>query len=108
MPRRVGQKPERVRHFIREWRIFRGLTQERLADRLETSAATISRLESGKQPYTQPVLEALAYALICEPADLIMRDPNNPIWSIFDTLRSLPPDEQEQIARIVETFRKAA
>ena len=66
------------RHFIREWRKFRGLTQEQLASRLEVDRTTISKIESGKQEYSQGFLEATAYALRCEPADLIMRDPLAP------------------------------
>lgn len=81
-------KPE---HFIRQWRKHRGLTLERLADRLEITAGALSNVERGDSGYTQPLLEALAYALQCEPADLIMRDPTEEaaIWSIWDKVPEL-------------------
>lgn len=70
------------------------LTQEQLADRLGLTQATVARIERGEISYTQPVLEAMAEALRCEPADLIMRDPTDPdgIWSILDGLA--PPERQ--------------
>ncbi|WP_410052672.1 helix-turn-helix domain-containing protein, partial [Bradyrhizobium sp. SZCCHNR1064] len=41
MPPRIGpRKP--VRLFLAEWREKRGLTQQQLADRLETSDVTVS------------------------------------------------------------------
>lgn len=61
--------------FLREWRKDRGLTLEALASRIGSTGATVSRLERGQQPYSQPLLEALADALNCQPADLIMRPP---------------------------------
>lgn len=72
MPKRIALQTKRKRRktYFREWREHRGLTQEQLASRLETSVASISRIESGNQPYTQDVLEALADALkdrSCEP-----------------------------------------
>ena len=93
--------------YIRQWREHRGLSLERLADRLGTTKASLSRIERGLQPYSQPMLEALAAALMCEPADLLMRDPTDPegIWSIWD---SLEPPAREQVTEIAKTFRKAS
>lgn len=75
--------------LLRKWRKFRGLNQERLAGRLDMSTASISQLETGKTGYTQDTLERLAVALDCQPADLLMRDPTDPvgIWSIWDRLK---------------------
>jgi transcriptional regulator with XRE-family HTH domain len=99
------QKPgqNRGRHFIKEWRVYRGLTQEQLADRIGVSKATLSRLESAKQPYTQDVLEALADAMNCEPADLIMRDPSREgaIWSIWE---NATPEQRVQIESVVRAL----
>lgn len=103
------QKPgsERRRHFIKEWRAHRGLTMERLADRLDISKATLSRIESGKQPYTQDTLEALADALSCEPADLIMRNPTAPgaIWSLWEKATVA---QRQQIESVVRALVEAA
>lgn len=89
------------RPFIAEWRAYRGLSQESLADRVEEliglsfTASTLSRIENAKRPYSQRQLEALAEALRCSPADLIMRDPTKEaaLWSIWD---ALPQTKREQ------------
>lgn len=97
------------RHFIRQWRKKRGLTLEQLAGRLEVATSSISQLETGKQGYSQPMLEALADALQCQPADLLMRDPTNDdaIWSIESQLKSADPKKRIEIIAVVETMLKA-
>ena len=124
MPHRVRPLlPQPRRNFIRDWREAAGLSQdalvERVRERLETfSKSTLSRIENSRQPYSQPILEALAWALACEPGDLIMRKPDSPVWTTADNLspafpemindlRHLTVAEQEQIARIIKTFRRA-
>lgn len=91
--------------FIRAWRKFRELTLERLAERVGVTAGAISQLERGDVAYTQPMLEALAEALNCEPADLIVRDPNKDagLWSIWD---SIPAKDRPQALRVLGTFAK--
>ncbi|UXN69929.1 helix-turn-helix domain-containing protein [Devosia neptuniae] len=103
MSNRFQKQGTRHRHFIREWRTYRGLTQEMLAERLDISKASLSRLETGKQPYTQDMLEALAEALMCEPADLIMRDPTSQdaIWSIWE---NASPAQRTQITTVVKAL----
>lgn len=66
---------KRRANFIREWRKNRGLSQERLAARIDRSQGTLARIERGEIAYTQPILEAIADALSCQPAHLIMRPP---------------------------------
>src|SRR5947208_1713842 len=74
MPR-VGNPENRRHHFVREWRKFRGLTQEKLAEKLDTTKANISRIENLHQGYTQDFLEACAEVLKVEPAALLRENP---------------------------------
>ena len=92
-------------HFIREWRKFRGLTQERLAERLEMVAPTISQLETGKQGYTQATLEALAEALDTDPASLLIRNPLDPegIWSVWE---ALPTADRARAIEVLKALRR--
>ncbi len=87
--------------FIKEWRKFRGLSQEQLAQRIEREQPTLARIERGDIAYTQPILEAIASALNCQPADLIMRDPSKPgaLWSIWD---QLSPERREIAVEILQ------
>lgn len=91
--------------FIRHWREHRGLTLEQLADRIGTTHASLSRIERGLQPYTQPMLEGLAEALQTDPASLIMRNPDDPegIWSVWDQAKAT---ERRMIVDLAKTVVK--
>ena len=81
-------KTERPRYFFKEWRTFRGLTQEALAERIGQTAPSISQLEKGKQGFTDTTLALIADALNCTPGDLLTRNPLqvDSIWSIWDNI----------------------
>lgn len=97
----------RRKTFIRQWRKHRGLTLDRLSDRIGVTSGALSQLERGDVSYTQSMLEALAEALACEPADLLMRDPTDPegIWSIWDQLE---PAQRRQAIEVLHALRKAS
>lgn len=65
---------------IRHIRESRGLTLREVAQRLETSAATVSRWEREPQRVTVPVLNNLARVLDVDPAALLeqLRTPDRP------------------------------
>lgn len=69
--------------YLREWRKHRGATLARLVEMLaqmghDTTEATLSRVEKGLQPYSQPLIEAIAEVLRCSPTDLIDHPPAGP------------------------------
>lgn len=114
MPKQKRPIPKRPPHrktFIREWRNSRGITLERLADRLkefhglEITHASLSRIERGKQPYNQNQLEAIAEELGTDPPSLLMRNPQDPdgIWSIWEQAK---PGERQAIVEIAKTVLK--
>ena len=96
---------KKPRHFLREWRKHRGLTQETLAERMGVVRSYISHVENGKRRYDQYFLEAAADALQCTPADIIMRDPTRPgaLWSIWD---QIPAEKQAIVMDMVEGLIK--
>jgi transcriptional regulator with XRE-family HTH domain len=91
--------------FIRQWRRHRNLTLERLADRLDVTPGNLSQLERGIIGYSQPLLEALADALGCSVADLLVRDPTDPegIWSIWDALEPL---QRQQAVAVLKALKR--
>jgi len=95
------------KHRIREWRKYRGLTQEQLAERIGIARSYLTKIERGSRRYDQPFLEAAAEQLRCEPCDLIMRDPTDPdgIWSLWDQLQ---PAERVQAIAVLRAIRGAA
>lgn len=70
-----------------------------------TSTGNISRIETGQQPYTQDLLEAIAEALMTDAASLIMRNPLEPeaIWSIWDQASA---GQKRQIVEIAKALLK--
>jgi transcriptional regulator with XRE-family HTH domain len=98
-------KPQPPRHFVRQWRNHRGLTLEELAERVGVTHGALSQLETGRTRYTQKMMEALADALNCTVADLLIRDPSDPegIWSIWDNAK---PGERRQIVEVAKTLLK--
>ena len=109
-PRFKGQ-PRHKLTFIRQWRESRGITLEVLAERVGEriggmTHASLSRIERGIQPYSQPILEAIAEELTGgDVASLLMRDPSDPnaIWSIWDQAK---PGERQMIVDIAKTIVK--
>ena len=91
--------------YLKEWRKHRRYTQDQVIDRLvilddpllPTTAESLSRLENGKQPYSQRIVEALADIYQCEPDHLIGRDPSKD-GEVIDLWGRLT-DSQRGIAR---------
>lgn len=71
----VEPKP-RIR-FLRQWRKFRGMSQEALGAAIELTQGFVSQLEKGSTEYTGSHLAALAKALRCTEIDLLAHDPNS-------------------------------
>lgn len=96
--------------FIRQHREAKGLTLEALAERVGEKIggmthASLSRIERGLQPYSQPILEAIADALQTDVYSLLYRDPLDPeaIWTIWDQAK---PGERQMIVDIAKTIVK--
>lgn len=109
MPPVHKPKHHRLPHFLRQWRKKAGLSQEAAADRVGIDRTTLSKIESGKVPYNQDLLERLAFAYGCEPADLIAINPT--MWDgprlIYDKLRAADKETQGRVAAVIEALLKA-
>lgn len=90
-----GAKP--VRTYFTEWREWKGWTQQELADRMETTAATVSRVENGDRDWGKGYLEAFSHVIGCpSPADPITRPPGAP-KTLDDMLKDAPPEVRKDI-----------
>jgi transcriptional regulator with XRE-family HTH domain len=97
--------------FIRQWRESKSMTLKALAERVGAKIggmthASLSRIERGRQPYSQRIIEAIADELTGgDVAALLMRDPTDPnaLWSIWERAK---PDEREMIVDIAKTIVK--
>lgn len=90
---------DRPRHYLRQWRKFRGYTLEQVAERIGMTHQNLGKIERGKVPYNETLLDILADIYRTDKGSLIMRDPTMPdaFWSIYDQLT------QPQRVRLVET-----
>lgn len=83
-----------------------GLTQDQLAEKLNISGASLSRIENGMAAPRFPRLEELAEILGCNVADLF-RNEDDPLSVKLDTvedmLRSLPSTTQEDLVYLMIT-----
>lgn len=103
MVARIGPKAP-FRHYLKEWREYRGLTQQQLADRLDTGKDQISRWESGKRGMSAEVLAALAEALQLSEPGQIFHDPAQP--SADELLRNATPEQRRAAFTVIEALMK--
>lgn len=90
MAKRFKKRGPLHRTHITEWRNFRHLSVEQFAEKMGTTAATVSRVETLRQGYSQDFLEEAAVVLECTPSDLLSRNPNDirgPIVQAIELLR---------------------
>jgi transcriptional regulator with XRE-family HTH domain len=101
------------KHYLREWRKKRGLTQEQVVGRLAglddpllpTTAASLSRLENGKQPYSERILEALADIYDTRAGHLLDRNPLKE-GEVVDFMAHLNESQQRQVLALIEAMRQ--
>lgn len=113
--------------YLKQWRKHHGLTQKEVVDRLSmfddptfpTTEASLSRIETGKQPWAQPIVAALAHVYGIEIDDLMSRDPileekrakalaeGDKVVS-FDELRWLPDFEKTRLVSIYNAMQEKA
>lgn len=94
---------ERRATHIRAWRQYRNLTLEQVADAVGVTAGALSQLERGSVSYTQPMLEALADKLGCEPADLISQPPGTQdgLTSVWN---AIPVSDRAKALEVLKAF----
>ena len=68
------------------------------------SYASLSRIEKYKQPYSEPILNALADALDVEPWMLLKVDPSKD-GRVIDLMVKLTPKQQEQAIKFLEIIK---
>ena len=103
------------RHYLKEWRKHLGLSQEQVIGRLlelddpklPTTAASLSRLENGRQPYSERVIEALAHVYDREPWELLGNDPSKE-GLVIDLTHRLYEAPQRQVMALIEAMQNEA
>ena len=105
-PRKIQKLAAIVGANIARRRKAIGLSQDQLAEKLNISGASLSRIESGTAAPRFPRLEELAEILGCHVADLFRKkgEPLNvKLDTVEDMLRSLPAGTQEDLVYLMIT-----
>lgn len=110
MPSVPKPKRQRTKHFFKEWRLYRDLTQEQALGRLGWSQSKISRIEQGKTPYNEDDLAAASVAYSCSVTDLIEVDPfkEGEVIDLVGLLRKAKPEQKKQAIAILRTLLAAS
>jgi len=93
-------------NFLRDWRLFRRMTQDELAAAVDTTAAVISLLETGQRQLSAKWLRRLAPALRTTPGFLLDHHPEDLASDVLEIWAAIPDADRPQAMRILETFRR--
>ena len=99
---RIGNR-RAIHWYVREHRERRGLTQEQLAERLDTNKGQVSKLERGAQRMNDDWAALIADALNIEPWQLL-RHPDAP--DPADLLTGLLEKDRERVRQFAEALKK--
>lgn len=93
-------------HYLKEWREYRGHTQEQAAELSGISQSVLARIESGAREYKEHHLASLADAYMCELWELLGKDPNedSDASDIVNLWDQVPSRNRPQARQILETF----
>ena len=105
MPARIAKPKARSKVFIKEWREFRKLTQDDLAEELGSTKTSVSRLERGEQALTIDVLDELARILKTTRLAILSRAPgeDDDVHAAWERAK---PADKRRIIEIYTTMKK--
>ena len=95
-------------HYLREWREFREMTQDELADAVGTSKSVISDMERGKLQLSPKWARRFAPVLKVQPGYLVDYRPEDLDSDIIDIWAHIPEERRAQAAEVLKTFQRKA
>jgi transcriptional regulator with XRE-family HTH domain len=93
---------------LKAWREHRGLSQEALAAKVETTGTVISMLESGDRGLSAKWLRKLAPALMITPGHLLDHDPNDLPTDILEIWMSADPEQKRRLVDVAKALTRVA
>jgi transcriptional regulator with XRE-family HTH domain len=93
-----------IPNFLKQWRLHRDLTQEKLGEMSNLTSSSISQIEHGKQGFSTESFLNLCKALDCTPAELIAHDPTRPdsFWPLFRDAERLEGADRKYVWSILK------
>lgn len=95
---------ERKPHYLREWRLYRKMTQEQLAEAVGTSKTQISELERFNIELSPKWLRRLAPVLEVQQGHIIDHDPASLDNDIIDIWTRIPERDRVNAAKALRGF----
>lgn len=102
----IRDMDERRPHYLREWRLFRKMTQEQLAEAVGTSKSQISELERFNLQLSPKWLRRLGPVLGVQPGHILDHDPNDLNSDIIDIWARIPESDRETAVRVLRGFAR--
>lgn len=111
----MAKSPSHPKHYLKEWREKFGLSLAKVAARMERepgveliSAMSLSRIERGLQPYSEPILEALSAAYDVPVWALISVNPlvDGDVVDLVQMIRSKNRKQREQALRVLKAVNE--
>lgn len=108
----VSRKPYRKRtarsadHFLREWRIYKKLSQEDLAEKVGLSVPQISKIENGRQGLRQKRLQQFAVALNIDTADIFRAPESKPECELLEYVMAMAPARQFKALKVLKAMEE--
>jgi transcriptional regulator with XRE-family HTH domain len=95
------QGPRTVRHYLKEWRIKRGLHQEQLAELVGSSGSALSRFETGERHIKFDMQLKLMKELNITAGQFFTHPDDTELEALIARLK---PEHRERVAKIVKAF----
>lgn len=92
-------------NFLRAWREKADLTQEQLAEKVGTTGAVVSLLESGKRPLSDKWLRKFAPVLGTTAGMLLDHHPDDGDTAFMRAALDVPADRRPQALVILKSFK---
>lgn len=90
--------------FLREWRENRLLSENQMAELIDLSKSSISKIERGETPYYRDLIEAYCFVLECEPSDLFA-PPSKAGRALLTWQEKLSPERRQRVAKLLRDSR---
>lgn len=91
--------------YLRQWRQHAGRSLESVAEKMGITHGQLSRIERGKSPYSQNILEIAAIEYKCTVQDLLTRKPDE-ADNVFSMWGKLDDGQRRQAQRLFEALVK--
>lgn len=93
-------------NYLRAWREYRGMTQQELADKAETTHQVIGYLERGRTQLSAKWLRKLAPILDTTPGMLLDHAPGDLSADVIDMWASASMGQRRQIAELAKVVTR--